>query len=320
MKRRGTMRTRIGVCVLVLAIGAALAGPGPGEAADCTKYLELIEKMMPREVGTEDLLGLLKVEPIDWSAKLEPSTLFLSLGEEKPTIKALRGYSNIGLIRSGENTSKMKFNLVRGEIKYVNQTRGFSPKSPTAFDPEKAKTRVLDLVGNLGLPESEADLEGLSSNILRGRAAPPKSLRWVRDYDIETHFFLPRVVNKIPVLSSLLTVGVSNDGAISMFRARWPILQIDPALANAKVIEKSAVARAVHDRLVQEQGCLGSTHFNMFLAYVPSKLDVPDKDDKIPEVAKQIVYTPKLIVVFMPSEGRSVRAAGSQLEFDLLGS
>jgi hypothetical protein len=315
------MRTRIAIYVLVTAIAGIFPGTGQGQAADCPQYSDAINKIMPAAVGNQDLLGgMLKVEAIDWSGKIDPSILFQSLGEEgTPSGKTLgRAYPGIGILKSPKGTSKLKFNLPRGEIQYVNQGRSFVAENPKAFDPEKSKTLVFGLLGQLGLPENEFSLDGMKSSILRGRAAQNETMRWERDYDIETHFFIPRLVNGIPVLRSVMTVGVSNKGQISKFRARWPALAIDPALLQAKALRRTAVARAVQRALMKEQGCIGleTARFDMFIAYVPLDDDQPDKDN-VPEVAKQSLYSPKLVAFLMPSTGGEGKEAGTVLEFDL---
>jgi hypothetical protein len=151
---------------------------------------------------------------------------------------------------------------------------------------------------------------------LKGAAAEPKQVDPEMVLDIERTYFVPRTVNSLAVVDSIATVGVSNDGLISRFRVRWPLLNIDQRLLRAKVVSKEEMLRRVSAQMEAEQGCqkIAEERFAMRLAYAPVRgIDGDDKDN-VQDVNRIVLFAPKLIVQYLPA---SSEEGGSVSEFDL---
>ena len=127
---------------------------------------------------------------------------------------------------------------------------------------------------------------------------------------------MPRIVNNLSVYDSISTVGVSNDGMISRFRVRWPLLNIDEKLFEAKVVSKEEMIRRVYEQMIAEQGCqkIVENRFAMYIAYAPVRgIDGDDKDN-VQDVNRLVLFAPKLIVQYLPA---SLEEGGNVFEFDL---
>ncbi|MBP8646149.1 MAG: hypothetical protein KBH99_08520 [Syntrophobacteraceae bacterium] len=324
------------MCVRVKALsmvvlGFALLAPWTAlaQTQGCEEYYALIDKNLPTVVGDDAALtSLLTVDGKAWTEDVNLKSIMKFLGEGEFSQKNMEKY-RVGVLKS--KSSKMQYNLERGEFRYVNQDRGFDPKNPgRAVDPEQGLTLARKLLtGRIGLPKSEIFQKNTLSRVLQGGvaqpesvpqegAARPNSMQLVKQYDIESHFFFQRAINGIPVMNSGAFVALSNKGEIAQFRLRWPVMKVDPSLLKAGVLSKTEVTSNIYNRLVEEQPCDGERasgikKLGMFVAYVPFVLTKPDRD-KIPEVARPIQYTPKLIVHFRPEDGEE---SGVVLEFDL---
>ena len=60
--------------------------------------------------------------------------------------------------------SLFKFNFIKGEIRYANRTRLFTPDNPNAVDPEKGFATVLGLLSALGFNEKELSIKGIQED------------------------------------------------------------------------------------------------------------------------------------------------------------
>ncbi|HOV85243.1 MAG TPA: hypothetical protein PLM79_02710 [Syntrophobacteraceae bacterium] len=301
----------VAFAVVLVMPGAALAQTG-----GCEAYFALIEDNLPSMVGDDAALtSLITVTANVWTDNVDPTKIMKSLGEREFSQKGLEKY-RVGLMKS--SSSKMKYNLERGELRYVNQDRRFDSAKPgKAIDPSKGLEMARKLLsGNIGVPRSEILGKNTLSQVLQGGIARPGTQDLVKRYDIESHFFFQRAINGIPVMNSGAFVAVSNKGQISQFQVRWPVMRVDQSLLKAGVLSQKEVINNIYNRLVQDQPCDQTTSIkklNMFIAYVPSVVTNPDKD-KIPEPARRVRYTPKLIVYFLPDADGE---AGEVLEFDL---
>lgn len=296
--------------IILLVVGLIFMGSGLSKAQECLTYLELIEKYMPEGVGNQAFLeDLLKVEPYDWTEKIDVPAAFEVLKEDSFEGQSLQGYP-IGILINDH--SIIKYNLVRGEIRYINRQRKFDPGTGEAYDYEKGKVLVENLIQTLGIPTSE--ILRVEGKVLKGAAARLGSIQPEKQYDIETTYFFSRMIRETAVITSTVVAAVSNKGEISRCRVRWPALKIDPGLQRPQAISREEVRDMVHKTMVENQGCVSLERFGAYIAYVPSTYDVQDEDDT-PEVAREKVYAPRLVIFYRPENQEE---GGEELIFDLL--
>lgn len=196
------------------------------------------------------------------------------------------------------------YNVKRNEIRYVHRGRIFNEKVTTAYDEEKGKALVKELLSYIGMTEAEANLEYLQSKILKaGIVSDLKTTPCVKNaIDVETTFFLPRVVNGLIVEESYYIVGVSNEGQVSNFRIRWPVLKTIP-LENREVLSKNTMAAKILENLsANESNCQRAPQlFSIKLAYMPSVASDGDENDQFNDITNEIVYSLKVMVRYMSS-------------------
>ena len=223
----------------------------------------------------------------------------------------------VGFIQS--ETSIFKINLAKGEFRYINNARKFDINilGREALG-EKGLSIVEKLINYLGVPDSE--IGSIRSKILMGTAAPIQrevssttQLGQTYTVELETTFFVSRIINDVPVFKSFLVVGVSNSGEISRFRLKWPTLTLNPDLQKATPFSREEVMDAVQETVISHIGCEKPETFKMKIAYVPSDYEIQD-DDITKEQLRTIVFTPKLLVFVRPEDNSQ---AGEVLEFNL---
>ncbi len=151
----------------ILFFGISLVDTG--HTQECPIYRELIQKYMPEEVGNERVLAdLLKVEPDNWMLRLNVEEIYRILNDEGLFQKGGAAPNTLAGAYEGKN-SLIKFNLAKGEIRYANRSRLFTPNNPKAIDPEKGREIVLSLLSALGLNEKEvSDSENSRTDFERG--------------------------------------------------------------------------------------------------------------------------------------------------------
>lgn len=297
---------------MYLLIGALLMiCPGVIHAQQCQEYRDLIEKHLPTEVGDPIALeNLLSAKSDNWMADLKVDGVLKTLGDDLPEQQFLDGYP-ISVMRSDH--SIMKYNLVRGELRYVNRNRGFVLDNARAYNSEMGLKIVKNLLSTLGLPLEEiGKVEGrvLKGGTVRYATKLPSS---ETKHDVETTYFISRMINGIPELTSVALAAVSNNGEISRFRVRWPVLNVDPGLRRAEALSRKEVADTVYKAIVENENCAGLERFGAYLAYVPES-GASQNDDKVPDEAKAIVHVPKLVVFYRPLNPEE---SGQELLFDL---
>jgi hypothetical protein len=297
---------------IYLLIGALMMMcPGLSQAQECQKYRDLIEKHLPSEVGDSIALkNLLSVKPDNWMAELKVDEVLKTLKDDLPEQQFLDSYP-ISVMRSDH--SIMKYNLVKGELRYINRNRDFVLDNARAFNSEMGLKIVNDLLSALGLPLKEiGKIEGrvLKGGTVRYATKIPSS---ETKHDVETIYFISRIINGIPELTSVAIAAVSNSGEISRFRVRWPVLNVDPGLRRAEALSRKEVADTVYKAILENEDCTGLERFGAYLAYVPESIDTQD-DDKIPDEAKAIVHVPKLVVFYRTLNPEE---SGQELLFDL---
>lgn len=302
--------------LLVTGFGAQAFGAEVTEDP-CRMYSTLITKNMPSEVGSSKLAQLLSVEPYQWIYKMELEQFFSLLNDDK-TFSGPSGVAPDTLVGKFESENSFcKFNLAKGELRYANRNRlAFNEKMTTAYDPEKSAKLVNQLLASIGLQSSDYSVEDVESRVLKGGIAKRGSAKPETVVDIERTSFAPRKTNGIPVLDSLVIVGINNSGQISRLRIAWPALLLDPALSKQSVVAFEDMVQRVSARLYEEQGCQELDVLKMYLAYEPVKVADGDANDGVAEVNQQVTYAPRLMVAYRPND-RKQEEAGSVLGFDL---
>ena len=297
----------------ILLLGVTFAYSG--HTAECPLYTRLAKEFMPEAVGNERVLDeLLQVEPDNWMSRLNLEELLRILNDDGLLKKGGVAPKTLAGMIAGED-SFLKFNLTKGEMRYANRSRLFTPDNPKAIDPEKGIQIVLSLLSALGFNEQNVSIRSIQDRVLKGAVAEPKQVDPKIIIDMERTYFVPRIVKTLAVSDSIITVGLSNDGLISRFRVRWPLLVIDQRISKAKVVSQEEMIFRVSTQMETEQGCQKNLEkFAMRLAYAPIRgIDGDDKDN-VQDVNRIVLFAPKLIVQYLPG---SLEEGGNVSEFYL---
>lgn len=181
---------------------------------------------------------------------------------------------------------KVKIDLSRGYLRYLNQARDFridtSPK--TAVDKQKAEGMITEALRIIGLPQDELQKPRIDTIMANGGSTGTKKA----DEKIfrERLVTIERQINNLPVFGSLSRGAISNKGEISRLLVKWP----DFIFTKAKRLrDRDSVIEEIVKRIdTQVKG--QPVSLNIRLGYIQS----PDE--------KRTVYVPGVVVSVLPSE------------------
>ena len=292
---------------------------------------EAIKLEMPAVVGNPfEINRLLQVTKHDWRARINVPSLFNVIEDQFATGATLPDNSSIGkligeqvLLRrdADSKASSLSYNLPRGEARYLNPQRMMPLEGGVAIDEQKGMEVVRQTIDSLGLSPDEVDLEGMQSNILRAGIVEglQAKLEQAKVMDIERTYFIPRQVNGIPVEGSFLAVGVTNQGELSRFRVKWPLLELTQTQAESVVAMEEMQQRVSEKMLNAAPECQKEPEaFTMRVAYVPGEMADGDESDGRNIESQAVAYKLQMVVHYIPGAVEAGREeSGSIMHFDL---
>lgn len=292
---------------------------------------ESIKAKLPTAVGNPfEINRLLQVQVDDWRARINVPSLFNVIQDQFPTgttlptdagIGKLIGEPQLVLRDVGLKESSLNYNLPRGEARYMNPRRMLPQEGGVAIEEQQGMEVVKQTISSLGLSEAEVNFDAIHSNVLQagiveGLQATPAQAKIM---DIERTYFIPRQVNGIPVEDSFLAVGVTNDGQLSRFRVKWPLLKLVDTQAES-VIPMDEIQQRVSTRLLSlAPECQKAPEaLAMRLAYVPAEIVDGDESDQVDKASQAVMYKLQMVVHYIPSANEAEREeSGSIMHFDL---